>query len=294
MKLVTYDAGGRPRSGVMCGNCVVDLEMASEGGIPGDMVGLLSQEGALERVREIHARGSEDLGSLPAAACGAIAPKLLLAPVLRPGKICCLGLNYGRHAAEGGAKPPDEPIIFSKAPTSVIGPGRPIVLPEVSKKVDYEVELGVVIGRRAKLVSEADAMDCVAGYCVLNDVSARDYQLEKAGGQWYLGKSFDTFCPLGPWMVTKDDVPDPHALSLECEVSGEVLQSSSTSEMLFSVPAIIAYLSRVFTLEPGDVIGTGTPSGVGYACKPPRYLRPGDVVRCTVEGIGTLENPVEG
>jgi 2-keto-4-pentenoate hydratase/2-oxohepta-3-ene-1,7-dioic acid hydratase in catechol pathway len=158
--------------------------------------------------------------------------------------------------------------------------------------VDYEVELGFVMGRRARFVRAAEAMDYVLGYLVLNDVSARDYQFEKPAGQWYLAKSFDTFCPMGPWIVSKDEIADPHSLRLSCEVSGELLQSSDTGQMVFRIPEIVDYVSQVLTLEPGDVVGTGTPAGVGFARKPPRWLRSGDVVRCTVEGIGTLENPV--
>ena len=297
MKLVTYDAGAGPRAGVVSGDWIVDLAAASDGALPADMAGVLAQDETLASVRGVLERADSEPAHLPRKARSPLGQARLLAPVPRPGKVPCLGLNYSEHAAESGFDAPTEPVVFCKAASSVIGPGEPILLPEASGKVDYEVELAVVIGRRARSVSAAEALDYVAGYTVLQDVSARDYQLEKAGGQWYLGKSFDTFCPLGPWLVTKDEIPDPQALALECEVISEgarpeVLQSSSTSRMIFPVAAIVEYLSRVFTLEPGDVIGTGTPSGVGMSRTPPRFLRAGDVVRCTVEGIGTLENPV--
>jgi 2-keto-4-pentenoate hydratase/2-oxohepta-3-ene-1,7-dioic acid hydratase in catechol pathway len=216
----------------------------------------------------------------------------LRAPLPRPGKVLCLGLNYRDHAAESGAPVPEEPVVFAKASSSVIGPGDPIRLPSASDQVDYEAELAFVIGRPARDVAARNAMEHVAGYTVLNDVTARDYQRLRGGGQWTLAKSFDTFCPVGPWIVTRDEVEDPHALSLTCEVSGQVMQRSSTAQMIFRIPEIIQYLSAVLTLEPGDVVGTGTPAGVGCARTPPRFLRAGDVVSCTVQGVGTLTNPV--
>jgi len=293
MRVVTYQAEQGPRAGALWNGRIVDLGAASGGDLPCDVPALLAADGALERAARLLAGIDAKQGAgLPRGAVLPLRSAVLRAPVPRPGKVSCLGLNYSEHAAEGGAQAPSEPIVFAKAATSVIGPGEAIVLPAASRKVDYEVELAVVIGRKARQVSAADAMQCVAGYMVLNDVSARDYQHEKPGRQWYLGKSFDTFCPTGPWLVTRDEIPDPHRLALQCEVSGEVMQSSSTAAMVFRVPEIIAYISRVFTLEPGDVIGTGTPPGVGEARTPPRFLRPGDVVRCTIEGIGVLENPV--
>jgi 2-keto-4-pentenoate hydratase/2-oxohepta-3-ene-1,7-dioic acid hydratase in catechol pathway len=215
------------------------------------------------------------------------------APIPRPGKILCIGRNYPAHAAESGADVPDYPCVFSKPASAVIGHGESIRMPEVSDQVDYEAELAVVIGRHARGVSREDAYDYVAGYTVLNDVSVRDYQKEKGGGQWTLGKSFDTACPMGPWLVTTDEIPDPHDLTISCEVSGRQMQLAHTSQMFFKIPFLIEHLSACLTLEPGDVISTGTPAGVGMAHKPPRWLKPGDVVECTVERIGTLRNPVE-
>lgn len=214
------------------------------------------------------------------------------APVPFPGKVLCLGLNYRDHAEESGIPIPDEPVIFAKMASSVIGPNEPIVLGRSTKKVDYEVELAVIMGRECKNVKRKAAMDCVAGYTVLNDVSARDYQIERGGGQWVVGKSFDTFCPMGPWLVTKDDVKNPHGLDIKLKLNGRVMQHSNTKHLIFDIPTIIAYLSKVMTLEPGDVISTGTPGGVGFVRKPPRFLKPGDVCRLEVEKVGVLVNPV--
>jgi len=214
----------------------------------------------------------------------------LLAPVARPGSMICLGLNYADHAAEQGLAPPEKPLLFAKLSTSVIGPDDAIVLPKVSEQVDYEVELAVVIGKRAKFVSESEAYDYVAGYTICNDVSARDLQF--SDGQWMRGKSCDTFAPLGPYLVTKDDVPDPHALRISLTLNGETMQDSTTGQMIFKVPYIVSYISQAITLEPGDIISTGTPPGVGVFRKPPVFLKPGDKIEATVERIGTLRNHV--
>ena len=216
-----------------------------------------------------------------------------LAPVTRPTKIICLGLNYRDHAIESGAKIPSEPVVFSKYPTSVIGPNAPIKLPPDSQEVDFEAELVFVIGRGGRNIPDADAMRHVAGYTCGHDVSARDYQIKRGGGQWMIGKTFDTFAPMGPALVTPDDLPDPHHLRIRSRVNGETMQDSNTAQMIFNVPQVIAYLSRVMTLEPGDVVFTGTPPGVGMARKPPVYLKDGDVVEIEVDGIGILRNPVQ-
>ena len=214
----------------------------------------------------------------------------LLAPIPRPPKIICIGLNYRDHAAESNMAIPETPTVFSKYPTSVIGPGQPIVLPKNSTKPDYEAEFAVVIGKGGRYIDEANWRDHVFGYTIVNDVSARDFQM--ATSQWMIGKTFDTFCPMGPAIVTVDEIEDPHNLPISLSIGGETLQDSSTRNLIFSVPRIIAYLSSVFTLEPGDVIATGTPAGVGFARKPPRFLREGDEVRVKIEGIGELVNPV--
>jgi len=215
----------------------------------------------------------------------------LLAPVPRPGKIVGVARNYAAHAKEQGQrKPPEEPVLFLKAPTAVIGPGAAIVLPEASHQVDYEGELAAVIGRTAHGVETKRALAHVAAYTCANDVTARDFQ--DVRGQRFLGKSGDTFAPLGPWLVTRDRVPDPQALRLRTVLSGETVQDASTAEMLFPVAELVAFASRLMTLEPGDVILTGTPAGVGRARRPPRWLAAGDEISVTVEGLGTLTNPV--
>ncbi len=215
----------------------------------------------------------------------------LHAPVPRPGKVIGVARNYAAHAAEqGDAAPPEEPVLFLKASSSVIGPDGEILLPAASRCVDYEGELAVVIGRRTREVAAAAALDHVAGYTVANDVSARDFQNTR--GQRFIGKSFDTFAPLGPALVTRDEIPDPQGLGVRTRVSGEILQDGNTKEMLFPVAELVAFASRIMTLEPGDVLLTGTPAGVGQARRPPRWLRDGDVVEVRVERVGTLRSYV--
>ena len=216
----------------------------------------------------------------------------LVAPVPRPRKVLCIGLNYRDHAKETGKPLPERPLLFSKLPTCVIGPNAAIVIPRITDQVDYEAELGVVIGRTAKHVSSEDALEHVAGYVNFNDVSARDMQF--GDGQWQRGKSCDTFAPMGPWMVTADEIRDPGDLRVQLRLNGETMQDSRTRELIFGVPELIRFLSQTITLEPGDVIATGTPPGVGAARKPPVFLAPGDRVEVEVEGLGVLSNPVEG
>ena len=211
-------------------------------------------------------------------------------PIDRPEKVVCVGLNYRDHAEEQGTELPEAPLLFAKWPNTLIGPGEPIVIPPITKQVDYEAELGVVIGRRVRGTSAENGLDAVAGYLCLNDVSARDLQF--SDGQWVRGKSLDTFCPVGPHFVSADDVPDPQALSIRALVNGEVLQDSNTSNMIFSVAEIVAHVSQAITLEPGDLIATGTPAGVGAFRDPPIWLEPGDEVTIEIESIGALTNPV--
>ena len=213
-------------------------------------------------------------------------------PVPTPEKIICIGLNYADHAAESGAEIPREPVVFNKFPTSLRGPGDAIELPTASDSVDYEAELVVVIGREAKNVTVDTAWDYIAGYTCGHDVSARDWQKDKPEGQWLLGKTFDSFAPLGPALVTRDEIADPHNLSISMRLNGEVMQQSNTQQLIFGVDHLIAYLSQVCTLRPGDLLFTGTPPGVGAARKPPVFLKPGDVAEVEIEGIGTLRNPV--
>ena len=214
----------------------------------------------------------------------------LLSPIPRPPKLICIGLNYRDHAAESKSAIPDVPTVFSKFHTAVTGHRHPIVLPKDTNKPDYEAEFAVVIGRGGRRIPEASWREHVFGYTIVNDVSARDVQA--ATSQWMLSKTFDTFAPIGPAIVTADEIEDPHTLDLSLALNGEVMQSSNTRNLIFGVPKLIAYLSSVFTLEPGDVIATGTPAGVGFARKPPRWLKPGDECRVRIEKIGELVNPV--
>ena len=212
------------------------------------------------------------------------------APVPRPGKILCIGLNYRDHAAESNMPIPEKPVVFSKFSTCVIAPGEPVVLPSTSQKVDYEAELAVVIGRRAKHVTADRAYDYGLGYTAFNDVSARDFQF--GDGQWQRGKSCDTFAPMGQSIVTTDAVPDPHKLPIKLTLNGETMQESNTDQLIFGVPALIEFISQTITLEPGDVIATGTPAGVGFARKPPVFLKPGDQMEVMIEGVDGIGNPI--
>lgn len=299
MRLVTFESAGAARLGVELDGGILDLPRAAReagGTVPEEMIGFLAAgDAALAQARRAldwaKSRGPEALTRTAGLFHreGAVRP---LAPIPRPGKVICLGLNYRDHAAESGVPVPKEPVVFAKFANAVIGPEAPILLPATSEEVDYEAELVFVIGRGGRHIPEATAMEHVAGYMCGHDVSARDYQLKRGGGQWLMGKTFDTFAPIGPALVTADEVPDPHALRIRCLVNGETLQDSSTSQMVFSVPQTIAYLSHILTLEPGDVVFTGTPPGVGFARKPPRFLKAGDVAEIIIERLGTLRNPV--
>lgn len=228
-----------------------------------------------------------NLATLPSAALGEVR---LLPPVPEPEKIICIGLNYRDHARESGMDIPKYPVFFAKYRNALIGPGEPVVLPRVATQVDYEAELAVVIGRAGRHIPEDRGLSHVAGYMVLNDVSARDYQFRSS--QWLQGKTFDTFAPCGPYLVTADEVPDPHTLPIRLALNGAVMQDSNTREFIFTIPQLIAYISDIVTFAPGDIISTGTPPGVGFARKPPVLLKPGDVMEVTVEGVGVLRNPV--
>lgn len=215
-----------------------------------------------------------------------ISNKQFDAPVARPSKIVCIGLNYASHAKETGATPPTEPVIFLKSSTAICGPFDDVIIPKNSVKTDWEVELAVVIGKKASYVSEADAMHYVAGYCLHNDVSEREFQLER-GGTWDKGKGCDTFAPVGPYLVTKEEVGDPHNLNLWLSLNGKKVQNGNTSDFIFNIPQVISYVSRFMTLLPGDIISTGTPHGVGLGMNPPTYLKPGDVMELGIDGLGT-------
>ena len=281
MKLVTYTQNGENRTGLLLGDQVVDLNRANAD-IPTAMIDLLEGgEAMMAKVRRVEA----------AAPAGVPLDSVQLkAPVLKSGKVLCLGLNYRLHAEEGGMDIPTIPILFHKSRTSLVGHGENVVLPAGATRADYEVELAVIIGKTAKNVSEEDALSYVAGYACANDVSERAWQMQTS--QWSAGKMVDTFGPLGPALVTADEIPNPNALQLRLIYNGEEVQNSNTSDMVFDVPYTIAYVSKICTLEPGDVIMTGTPSGVGFARKPPIFLKAGDVMTVEIEGLGSLTNPV--
>jgi 2-keto-4-pentenoate hydratase/2-oxohepta-3-ene-1,7-dioic acid hydratase in catechol pathway len=267
------------------GDHYIDLH-ASDPGLPASMRALL--DGGPDLLRRCQAvAGRADVVRSPAGSVR------LLAPLLDPPKILCIGLNYRDHAAETGAQLPSHPIVFSKFTTALIGPEQAIVLPRVSSEVDYEAELVVVIGKKGRYIPRDQARQYVAGYTVGHDVSARDWQLKKDGKQWLTGKTFDTFAPLGPHLVTADEVPDPHNLGIRLRLNGQTMQDSSTKQLIFPVEELVAYISQVVTLQPGDLIFTGTPPGVGVARKPPVYLKGGDVVEIEIDTLGILRNPVE-
>lgn len=289
MRLVTFTATGGRRLGALRESDVVDLNRADPT-LPPDLVALL-EGGAAALARAHHGAARAEPGS---AAVHALAAVKLLAPIPRPPKIVCVGRNYADHVAEAaqvGLPPMEKPSVFIKVSSAVVGPGEPIVHPTTTRQLDYEGELAVVIGRRVKGVARDQALDCVAGYTIFNDVSARDLQFSKSGGV-SLGKNFDTSAPMGPYLALTDELPDPSRLALRTYVNGDLRQHANTRDLIFDIPAIIAFLAEQLTLEPGDVIATGTPAGVGFARKPPTWLKPGDTVRIEIDGLGALENPV--
>jgi 2-keto-4-pentenoate hydratase/2-oxohepta-3-ene-1,7-dioic acid hydratase in catechol pathway len=284
MRLATVKTPGGPRAAVLHGDSYIDLQ-ATDPSLPSSVRQLLAAgEPALAAARQAPAR--------PSAVRYPAATATLLPPIPDPPKIICLGLNYRDHAAESGAAIPKEPVLFSKYATALVGHGAAIVLPPVSNEVDYEAELVVVVGKGGKNLKADEALRHVAGYTCGHDVSARDWQLKKDQRQWMVGKTFDTFAPTGPVLVTADEVPDPHNLPIRLRLNGQVMQDSNTRQMIFSIGEVLAYLSQVFTLEVGDLIFTGTPPGVGFARKPPVYLKGGDVAEVEIEGLGVLRNPV--
>jgi len=281
MKLISFKHQQQNKIGAVIDNEVVDASRHSD--LPGNMIDFLAQgEKALAKLQTLIDAGS---GRLP------LDQIELLAPVPRPGKFLGISLNYADHIGETGLERPEYPTFFTKQSTCVIGPGQAIQIPVVSEKVDYEGELAFVIGKRCKHVAAERAADVIAGYTIVNDVSVRDWQIRSP--TWMLGKSFDTHGPMGPWLVTADEIPDPHNLQLETWVDDERRQQANTGQMLFNCYEMIAYLSQAMTLEPGDVIATGTPSGVGVKMKPRGYLKSGQRVRIVIEKIGELQNPVE-
>ncbi len=278
MKLLRYGPQGQEKPAILD----AEGQVRDLSGRVADFAGAAVSLEALDAIRKI------DISTLPVVANpGRIGACLASVP-----NFYCIGLNYAKHAAETGAEPPKEPIIFSKATSSLSGPFDPVVIPRNSVKADWEVELGVVIGREALYVSEADALSYVAGYCTINDVSEREFQIEK-GGQWIKGKSAPTFGPTGPYLVTADEVGDPQKLGLTLSLNGEVVQDSNTDDMIFGVAKIISYMSQFMKLVPGDIIATGTPSGVGMGMKPQRFLKPGDMMEIEVKGLGAQKQTAE-
>jgi 2-keto-4-pentenoate hydratase/2-oxohepta-3-ene-1,7-dioic acid hydratase in catechol pathway len=315
MKLLSMKLEDRDRAGILLGDDVLDvtdfceiLEAKGEW-IEADTSHAQFQhiEGAYRDVMDLYRRGSKWLAeiiakveSTPALigelrSTGTLKPLFsvkLCPPVVAPGKILAVGLNYAAHAAEQNVSPPESPLIFSKCVTALMGPGDQIKLPRISEMIDYEAELAVVIGKQAKSVTAARAMEHVAGYTIMNDVTARD--LQKRERQWVRAKGLDTFAPCGPWLVTADEIADPHSLDITLTVNGETRQQSNTADLIFKIPQLIEFISQDLTLIPGDIITTGTPSGVGVFMKPPVFLKAGDEVVINIERIGTLLNRVAG
>ncbi|HSX52452.1 MAG TPA: fumarylacetoacetate hydrolase family protein [Cellvibrio sp.] len=278
MKLVRYGNAGQERPGIL------DSEgnVRELGSVISDINGKTLSEASLKKIASL------DVNSLPIVS----GPVRFGACVDGVGKFICIGLNYADHAAESGVAVPSEPVVFMKATSAITGPNDNVIKPRNSTKLDWEVELGIVIGKHASYVSEADALDYIAGYCVINDVSERNFQLERPGGQWDKGKGCDSFGPIGPYLVTKDEVPDPLNLNLWLKVNGKTFQNGSTDQMVFGPAFLVHYLSQFMSLQPGDVISTGTPPGVGLGQKPPVYLNEGDVIELGIEGMGVQKQVV--
>jgi 2,4-didehydro-3-deoxy-L-rhamnonate hydrolase len=289
MRLYTFETNGQVRLGaeVPGAGRLIDLN-AAEPAVPGDMLGFIQ---AGPHAQALASSVLQRSATLQKAATYPLAEVKLLAPIPRPGKILCSGINYRSHLDENpNARLPEEPFFFAKMPSVVIGPGEPILHPRRTKQLDYEIEFAAVIGRRMASAPESDVMGSIFGYTIVHDVSARDVQFKDS--QITLGKNFDSFCPIGPCVVTADEIPHPADVRLRTYLNGEIMQEGSTADWLFSLPQLLSFLSHIMALEPGDVVTTGTPAGVGLFRRPPLFLKPGDVVRLEAEGIGVLENPV--
>lgn len=281
MKLIRFGESGQEKPGVQ----LDDGSRLDCSGFGEDYHEAFFESGGIGRLQEWLAENQKNCEVVPPAT-------RLGSPIARPSKIICIGLNFKDHAEESGMTAPTEPVVFFKATSAIVGPNDDLVLPRGGEKTDWEVELAVVIGKKASYVEEADAMDYVAGYCLHNDYSERAFQIER-GGQWVKGKSCDTFAPLGPFMATKDEIPDVNAMGMWLSVNGDKKQNGSTANFIFDVPTVISYLSRHMTLLPGDVISTGTPAGVGLGFDPPLYLKAGDVVELGIEGLGESRQEVK-
>jgi len=279
MKLIRFGDPGHEKTGIAAGD-----RLYSTGAFGEDYDERFFQTGGLARLQAFIARQGNELPPLPAGI-------RLGSPVARPSKIVCIGLNYADHARETNATPPPEPVIFLKATTALTGPNDPIMLPRESAKTDWEVELAIVMAKKASYVTEAEALEYIAGYVLHNDVSEREFQIERSG-TWDKGKGCDTFAPLGPWLVTPDEIKNVDNLRLWLNVNGRKMQDGTTANLIFKIPFLISYISRFMTLLPGDVISTGTPAGVGLGMKPPLYLKPGDVVELGIDGLGVAKQTV--
>lgn len=274
MKLIRFGALNKEKPGVILDGVAYDVSSFEK-----DYNEEFFESGGLDRLQQLINTKKNELQQLPADV-------RLGSPVARPSKIVCIGLNYADHARETGAAPPPEPVLFLKATTALCGPNDNVVIPKDSKKTDWEVELAVVVGKKATYVSEESAMEYIAGYCLHNDLSEREFQLER-NGTWDKGKGCDTFAPLGPWLVTKEEVEDVHNIRLWLNVNGKKMQDGTTANLIFNIPFLIAYVSKFMTLLPGDIISTGTPAGVGLGMNPQVYLQPGDVVELGIDGLGS-------
>lgn len=279
MKLIRFGETGKEKPGVHIAGKNYDVS-----GFIKDYDEFFFAHGGIQHLGWMLAQHETMLSEIPAGA-------RMGCPVANPSKIVCIGLNYAKHAKETNAPIPKEPILFMKSTTAITGPYDPVMIPKNSVKTDWEVELAFVIGKKASYVEESDAMDYVAGYCLHNDVSEREFQLER-GGTWDKGKGCDTFAPLGPWLVTKDEIADPHALRLWLKVNDQLMQDGNTDDLIFNIPQLVSYLSQFMTLLPGDIISTGTPAGVGLGFNPPVYLKPGDVVELGIDGLGSSRQNV--
>lgn len=280
MKLIRFREGAKEKPGVLLNDELYDLSSFGE-----DYNESFFENDGLHRLQQFIEENREKLEKLPAGVT-------LASPVARPSKIICIGLNYIDHAKETNATPPTEPVVFLKSTTALSGPFDDVIMPKNSKKSDWEVELAVVIGKKASYIEEANAMDYIAGYCLHNDISEREFQLER-GGTWDKGKGCDTFAPLGPWLVTKDEIGDVGNLRLWLKINGKTMQDGTTANLIFNVPFVVAYVSQYMTLLPGDIISTGTPAGVGLGMNPQVYLKEGDVMELGIDGLGTSRQTVK-
>ena len=298
MKLLSFRTGGETRLGLLMNSSIVDVDKGYyhlfRDHVPSNMLDFLEEgEAAMVQAKKLEEASEMNWKTLRSISdiVFDVGNVEVLAPIPKTREnIICLGLNYREHVQEVGLPLPKYPVFFTKPPTSIIGPGASILFPKSTSNVDYEAELAFIFGKRGRDVPEEDAYSYIAGYTVFNDLTARD--LQRRHGQWFKGKSLDTFAPMGPYLITKDEVPDPHDLEISLELNGKLMQKSNTRNMVFKIPTLVKYITMDMTIKPGNVVATGTPSGVGYTRKPPVYLKPGDIMKVTVENVGVLQNKV--